>query len=459
MRNLIVGAGEVGQSLYRVLSDAHETEICDREPFDATLPISVLNICFPYFDGFEDAVRGYQRKYAPELTVIHSTVPVGTSDSLGAVHSPIHGKHPNLTEGIRTFVKYVGCSDSEKRRRAVEFLRAAMINAVGIDSARDSEASKLFCTTRLGVDVAFMYFVKNFCDKYGCNFETVYGWNVFYNRGYKALNMPQFTRPVLKTPEKWDGCGGHCVIENMEILRKFSNDFETNRLAEFVYSAGKAIDTLAFPEKHTNPLWLICEYWGKHRTIEDLAKEAGKSDVHIAQIMKRNNIPIRSREWTDYQIEKLTELSQTKTFKEISQILGKTHDAVRLKAIKLGIQSCYEPENETRKVENRKKISAALQGVTEDEWNDFTTSVNGLIRNSTAYREWRKSVYERDGFACQKCKKVGGRLNAHHIKPFSKNPELRFDLSNGETLCEQCHKDAHFNNAAYETAKDDEPVV
>ena len=71
------------------------------------------------------------------------------------------------------------------------------------------------------------------------------------------------------------------------------------------------------------------------------------------------------------------------------------------------------------------------------------TDENKLIRNSTVYKIWRNKVFLRDSFTCQKCKIKGGVLNAHHIKPFSKHPELRTELSNGITLCEYCHKKEH----------------
>ena len=55
-------------------------------------------------------------------------------------------------------------------------------------------------------------------------------------------------------------------------------------------------------------------------------------------------------------------------------------------------------------------------------------------------RDWRKAVFQRDNFTCQKCGKRGGRIQAHHIKPFKAFPKLRHVLSNGATLCLDCHK-------------------
>ncbi len=67
------------------------------------------------------------------------------------------------------------------------------------------------------------------------------------------------------------------------------------------------------------------------------------------------------------------------------------------------------------------------------------------IRRSTEYRLWRKAVFERDNYTCQMCgaRSVAGkrvRLEADHILPFAFYPDKRFDLDNGRTLCESCHK-------------------
>ena len=68
---------------------------------------------------------------------------------------------------------------------------------------------------------------------------------------------------------------------------------------------------------------------------------------------------------------------------------------------------------------------------------------NEQNRKSAEYINWRTAVFERDEYRCQICGRVGGKLNAHHIKPFAKYPKLRFDTDNGVTLCEACHRKVH----------------
>jgi hypothetical protein len=59
------------------------------------------------------------------------------------------------------------------------------------------------------------------------------------------------------------------------------------------------------------------------------------------------------------------------------------------------------------------------------------------------YKKWRKSIFERDGYRCQVCERVGNYLEAHHIKSWAKHKELRYKIENGVTLCRECHKLEH----------------
>jgi hypothetical protein len=55
-------------------------------------------------------------------------------------------------------------------------------------------------------------------------------------------------------------------------------------------------------------------------------------------------------------------------------------------------------------------------------------------------RAWALLVKNRDGWKCKHCgfeKKE--ELQAHHIVPWKKSIELRFDINNGLTLCKSCH--------------------
>lgn len=62
-----------------------------------------------------------------------------------------------------------------------------------------------------------------------------------------------------------------------------------------------------------------------------------------------------------------------------------------------------------------------------------------LARYSIEAIKWRKSIFKRDDYTCQICGVRGSYLEADHIKPFAYFPELRFELSNGRTLCRDCH--------------------
>ena len=107
-------------------------------------------------------------------------------------------------------------------------------------------------------------------------------------------------------------------------------------------------------------------------------------------------------------------------------------------------------------IENKEEITAKIiqkqkgvprpkwSGKNHPNWQGGKTPKNLRIRNSIKFKEWRSEVFRRDRWVCQKCEnKNGSKINAHHIKPFARYPELRFEIKNGITLCIECHKLEH----------------
>lgn len=96
-----------------------------------------------------------------------------------------------------------------------------------------------------------------------------------------------------------------------------------------------------------------------------------------------------------------------------------------------------------KKCKNR-NLSDKFRGDKSPNWdNEMTQEQRIKDRKYPEYTEWRRKVFERDEYTCQICGTHGGKLNAHHIQSYAKFPELRTDVSNGITLCTDCHKEYH----------------
>ncbi len=219
-KHLVIGMGEVGKAIYRVLGDGpgngeniYSKDI-EQSGADVLGRFDVLHICFPWSKNFIQYVKEYKILYTPSLIIIHSTVPIGTSSRLDAVHSPVRGVHPYLYEGIKTFQKFFGGRQSDEA--AMIFQDCGIPTTCGLD-AEETEAIKLWDTTYYGWNILFEKFVHDWCEKNGVRFDIVYTIaNETYNTGYKELGMGHVRRPVLK--HRGGKIGGHCVIPNAHLL-------------------------------------------------------------------------------------------------------------------------------------------------------------------------------------------------------------------------------------------------
>ena len=84
-----------------------------------------------------------------------------------------------------------------------------------------------------------------------------------------------------------------------------------------------------------------------------------------------------------------------------------------------------------------------VKGKDHGRWKSGITAETVTLRKSKKYEEWRNKVFLRDNYTCKKCNNIGGQLEAHHILSFSVYRDKIFDVSNGITFCNDCHKLFH----------------
>ena len=118
--------------------------------------------------------------------------------------------------------------------------------------------------------------------------------------------------------------------------------------------------------------------------------------------------------------------------------------AVRKVMLNNPIPKHTTPHSKKSKEKISKNRIGKCKGNKNHRWKGGITPQNQKDYHSPEYKEWRKKVFEKDKYRCQLCKKVGGYLESHHIKPYAKYKELKYEIDNGITLCYECHKDIHF---------------
>lgn len=215
-RHLVIGAGEVGTAIESVLVRrlTHDVQMIDIVEPSYRGQADVLHVCFPWSNRFTSAVIQYQERRRADLVIVHSTVPVGTCDPNGWVHSPVRGRHPDLDLSLFAFMKHFGGRDA---KRAADIFKEAGMRTQWHHRAAETEAAKIWELVQYGQNILTEKKIHDWCEEHGLDFQVVYQmFAITYNKGYRNLGLFDFTRPVIKHMP--GPIGGHCVREGSRLL-------------------------------------------------------------------------------------------------------------------------------------------------------------------------------------------------------------------------------------------------
>jgi len=210
---IVVGQGEIGNPLRKILSHTYHCIGVDIEPVEVAGPCSTMHICYPYqIPDFVGTTVAYIRKYKPELTIVNSTVVPGTTRQIyqasGAkvAYSPARGKHVRMEEDLLRYKKFVAGIDDITTALALDHLAAAGFCTDRFRTPEIGELAKLIETTWLGILVGWAQEVERFGESCGASFEEL---NAFIQ---EVDFLPSHIFP--------GSIGGHCVMPNIELLQE-----------------------------------------------------------------------------------------------------------------------------------------------------------------------------------------------------------------------------------------------
>jgi len=225
MTDIILGMGEVGETLFDLLVDRKfdcigidlddskcknytENEIIENPQY--------LHVCLPgELEKFTDIVIEWINKIKNiQVVVIHSTVKPGTTksiqerSSIPILFSPVRGVHRRFLDDIKKYTKFISFDDIEINSKIKKDLENRFEKVDWMSTTKTAELAKILVdTTYYGWLINYAQITKMICEKENVDFDEMWKFadEIHENLG----NRPKMFPGII---------GGHCVIPNLNLV-------------------------------------------------------------------------------------------------------------------------------------------------------------------------------------------------------------------------------------------------
>ena len=241
MTDVILGMGEVGQTLFDLLVDRKfdcvgidlDNSKCKKYSENEVIKNpEYLHICLPgELTGFTDIVLNWINKIKNiQVVIIHSTVKPGTTKiiqeklSIPILFSPVRGVHKRFLNDIKKYTKFISFDGAEIDSKIKRDLENRFEKIDWMSTTKTAELAKILVdTTYYGWLINYAQVTKMICEKENVDFDEMWKFadEIHENLG----NRPKMFPGII---------GGHCVIpnldlveyENLEIIKKINEMYE-----------------------------------------------------------------------------------------------------------------------------------------------------------------------------------------------------------------------------------------
>ena len=241
MTDVILGMGEVGQTLFDLLVDRKfdcvgidlDDSKCKKYSENEVIKNpEYLHVCLPgELTGFTDIVLDWIDKIKNiQVVIIHSTVKPGTTKiiqeklTIPILFSPVRGVHKRFLNDIKKYTKFISFDGIEIDSKIKRDLENRFEKIDWMSTTKTAELAKILVdTTYYGWLINYAQITKMICEKENVDFEEMWKFadEIHENLG----NRPKMFPGII---------GGHCVIpnldlveyENLDIIKKINEMYE-----------------------------------------------------------------------------------------------------------------------------------------------------------------------------------------------------------------------------------------
>ena len=241
MTDVILGMGEVGETLFNLLVDRKfdcigidlDNSKCKNYTENKIIENpQYLHVCLPgELTGFTDIVVNWINKIKnTKVVIIHSTVKPGTTKtiqekfSMPILFSPVRGVHKRFLNDIKKYTKFISFDGAEIDSKIRIDLEKRFEKIDWMSTTKTAELAKILVdTTYYGWLINYAQITKMICEKENVDFDEMWKFadEIHENLG----NRPKMFPGII---------GGHCVIpnlnlvkyENLDVIKKINEMYE-----------------------------------------------------------------------------------------------------------------------------------------------------------------------------------------------------------------------------------------
>jgi len=225
MTDIILGMGEVGETLFDLLVDRKfdcvgidlDNTKCKKYSENEVIKNpEYLHVCLPgELTGFTNIVLNWMDKIKNiQVVIIHSTVKPGTTkiiqekSSIPILFSPVRGVHRRFLNDIKKYTKFISFDGIEIDSKIKIDLENRFEKVDWMSTTKTAELAKILVdTTYYGWLINYAQITKMICEKENIDFDEMWKFadEIHENLG----NRPKMFPGII---------GGHCVIPNLDLI-------------------------------------------------------------------------------------------------------------------------------------------------------------------------------------------------------------------------------------------------